>query len=316
MTEIIIPRDESHWLELRRQDVTSTESACLFGMSPYLTRFELWHAKRSGEARPFVTNDRVRWGNRLEAAIAQGIAADNGWEITPMKDYYRLPDERIGASFDFVITSLPEPALLEIKAVDYLAFRDGWQIEDEDEPAPPAHMEIQIAHQQLVSGIRRTYLGALVGGNRTVVIQRDADDDVQRAIRARIAEFWRTVDAGEAPPAVMPEDAAALIRLNSHAEPGKLLDASDDNELAAMIAEYRQAKRDEDNAKEHAEVMKAQILERIGDAEKVIVQGGSLSCGVVSDSLGTLVTTEMVGTYVGARKGYRRMQFFAKKSNK
>lgn len=313
-TEIVIPRDEAHWLDLRRADVTSTESACLFGMSPYLTRFELWHRKRSGESPAFTVNDRIRWGNRLESAIAQGIADDNGWEITPMKDYYRLPAERIGSSFDFLITSLPEPALLEIKAVDYLAFRDGWQIEDEDEPAPPAHIEIQVQHQQLVSGIRRTYIGALVGGNRTVVIQRDADDDVQRAIRARVREFWNSVDNGEEPPAVMPEDAASVIRLNQHAEPGKLLDASDDDELTWLVAEYRQAKRDADSANEHADVMKAQILARIGDAEKVIVQGGSLSCGVVADSAPTVITPDMVGKEYGGRKGYRRMQFFAKKS--
>lgn len=316
MTEVITPRDQAHWLELRRSDVTSTESACLFGASPYMTKFELWHRKRDPEswADSFTSNARMQWGNRLEAAIAQGIAADNGWEIAPMKDYMRLPKERIGASFDFLITSLPEPALLEIKNVDALAFRDGWQVAEEDDPAPPTHIEIQVQHQQLVSGIRRTYIGALVGGNRTVVIQRDSDDQVQRAIRSRIAEFWRSVENNECPPAVMPEDAAAVILMNQHAEPGKLLDATSDRTLEVFVGEYRAACRDEDVAKERKEIAKAGILAHIGDAEKVLVPGGSLSCGVVSDSPGTLVTTEMVGTYVGARKGYRRMQFFAKKS--
>lgn len=313
-TEIHDNLTESAWLELRRADVTSTESACLFGMSPYLTRFELWHRKRSGDVPEFKSNERMSWGNRLETAIAQGIAADRGWTITPMKSYYRLSGERIGASFDFLITSLPEPALLEIKNVDSLAFRDGWQVEDEDEPAPPAHIEVQVQHQQLVSGIRRTYIGALVGGNRTVVIQRDADDDVQRAIRTRIREFWRTVDAGEEPSPVMPEDAQAVIRLNSHAEPGKLIDATGDEALAALVAAYRDAARDESDAKERKEIAKAGILTRIGDAEKVLLPGGSLSCGVVADTPAKVVTAEMIGQELGGRAGYRRMQFFAKRS--
>lgn len=32
---------EEAWLAARKRDVTSTESAALFGMSPYLTAFEL-----------------------------------------------------------------------------------------------------------------------------------------------------------------------------------------------------------------------------------------------------------------------------------
>jgi predicted phage-related endonuclease len=67
---IITPDSQDHWLQLRTQDVTSTESAALFGMSPYVTQFELWHRKKSGEQPEFKTNERMRWGNRLEAAIA------------------------------------------------------------------------------------------------------------------------------------------------------------------------------------------------------------------------------------------------------
>jgi predicted phage-related endonuclease len=216
-----------------------------------------------------------------------------------------------------MITSLGEPAHLEIKAVDFLAFRDGWQLEDEDEPAPPAHIELQVQHQMLVSGFSQSFIGVLVGGNTTHVIHRQRDEDVIAAIRTRISEFWSDVDAGREPPAVMPEDAASVIRLNAHAEPGKLLDATADPELSAflavLVAEYRQAKRDADNANEHAEVMKARILERIGDAEKVLVQGGSLSCGVVADSPPTVITADMIGQTYGGRRGYRRMQFFAKK---
>ena len=127
----ITPKDEADWLAMRKQDVTSTESAALFGMSPYLTHFDLWHRKHSGNVPEFKTNERMKWGNRLESAIAHGIAEEQGWKVSPMKEYMRLPTSRIGSSFDFVITSLGEPVHLEIKNVDYLAFRDGW-IEHDD----------------------------------------------------------------------------------------------------------------------------------------------------------------------------------------
>ena len=236
-TEIIVPKDQADWLAMRKADVTSTESAALFGMSPYLTHYELWHAKKSGIAREFKTNERMQWGNRLEAAIAHGIAEEQGWTISPLKEYMRNPDARMGSSFDFVITSLGEPVHLEIKNVDYLAFRDGWIEHDDGSIEAPEHIEMQVQHQMAVSGFKRAFIGAFIAGNRGVVIERERDEAVIAAIQAKVADFWRTVDASEEPTPVMPGDAEAVIRLNQYAKPGKILDASGDANIAALVLE-------------------------------------------------------------------------------
>jgi putative phage-type endonuclease len=313
--EIITPRDQDHWLQLRTQDVTSTESAALFGMSPYVTHFDLWHRKRSGQVPEFRTNERMRWGNRLESAIAHGIADEKGWNIEPMKDYLRDPEARIGSSFDFVITNLDGgPTHLEIKNVDYLAFRDGWLEHDDGSIEAPEQIELQVQHQMAVSGFGRAFIGAFVGGNRFEIIERQRDEDVIRAIRAKVAEFWRTVEAGEEPDPVMPQDAAALIRLNAYAEPGKILDATGDAKIASLVDQYRSAKAMADEHEEDAKIAKALLLEAIGDAEKVLLPGFSISAGMVADSPGTLITAEHVGTYMGGRKGYRNLRVTAKKA--
>jgi putative phage-type endonuclease len=313
--EIITPDNEAHWLQMRTRDVTSTESAALFGMSPYVTHFDLWHRKKSGQVPEFKSNDRMRWGQRLEAAIAHGIAEERGWQIQPMKDYWRDPDLRIGSSFDFMITNLPDgPAHLEIKNVDFLAFRDGWLEHDDGTLEAPEHIEMQVQHQMTVSGFKRSFIGALIGGNRTAVIERQRDEDVVAAIRAAVGEFWRTIEAGEEPDPVMPADAAALIRLNQYADPGKILDASGDANIASLVAAYRQAADAEAAAKEDKEVAKAQLFAAIGDAEKVLLPGFSIAAGMVADNPGTLITADMVGTYTGARKGYRNLRITAKKA--
>lgn len=305
--ETIHHETQEAWLASRRQDVTSTESAALFGMSPYMTAFELWHAKRSGVSADFQMNDRVRWGNRLEAAIAQGIADEKGWQIAPMKQYMRLPDERIGSSFDFVILNHPsgKAAHLEIKNVDWLQYRDKW-LNDDEYPEAPEHIELQVQHQMMVSGFSLSYIGALVGGNESFVIERQRNDRVIAAMRSRIAEFWRTVDAGQEPLPVMPEDAAAVIRMNQYAEPDKILNAADDVEIESLIDRYVAAAAAAKIADEDKEVAKAEIFARAGDVEKIIWKGGSVSLSMVADSPGTSVTQEMVGTFVGGRKGYRQ----------
>lgn len=286
-TEIITPHDEQHWLSLRTQDITSTDAAALFGMSPYKTRFELWHEKKSGERAAFTENERMRWGNRLEAAIAETAAEQRGWSIRPFKEYLRLPDLRIGSSFDYRIAGSDVPfvdsgddAILEIKNVDWLRFKQDWTV-DGDWIEAADHIELQLQHQLLVSGLRRGYFAVLVGGNDLRIIERQADEQAHMAIRSEAAAFWQSIDENRPPEPVMPDDAAAVIRMHQFAEPGKLFDARGDAEIATLLREYRTAKAAAKDADESADVAKAALLQRIGDAEKVLADGFTISAGIV-----------------------------------
>lgn len=311
--EIITPRDEAHWLQMRKQDVTSTESAALFGMSPYVTHYDLWHRKRSGVVPEFVVTDRMKWGNRLESAIAHGIAEEQGWKIAPMKDYFRLVGERTGSSFDFVITSLGEPAHLEVKNVDYFAFREGWIEHDDGTIEAPEHIEMQVQHQMMVSGFKRAFIGAFIAGNRGVVIERERDEGVIASIKHKIAEFWASVDGGHEPSPVMPGDAEAVIRLNQYARPGKVLDATADSFIAGMVQQYKDASVREKHAAEDKEVAKAYLLEAIGDAEKVLLADWTISASLQAETPGTIITADMVGDSYGGRKGFRALRINPKR---
>jgi putative phage-type endonuclease len=303
------PLTEPEWLALRTNDITSTDCAALFGLSPYKTPFELWHEKRAGERAAFVENERMKWGKRLEHVVAQGIADDQGWVVRPMKEYVRLVDERIGSSFDFRVLAAapgdtPDDGLLEIKCVDWLQFRDGWTIDEGFLEAPP-HIELQVQHQLLVSGLRRAHIGVMIGGNDIRVIQRDADAGVHAGIRAKVAEFWRSIETGNAPDPVMPDDAEALIRMYQYAQPGKLFDARQRPDVAQLIVEYAAFKADARAADEQADVRKAQILLAIDDADKVLLDGYSVSAGMVAPT-----------TYTVDRKGYRNFRVTPKKPAK
>lgn len=326
MNRITIPyTTEADWLAHRVNDLTSTDIPALFGLSPYKTHFELWHEKKARERGAFVENERMKWGKRLEHTVAQGIADDQGWMIRPMKEYMRLPELRIGSSFDFRIVDGSnggavhaeldgtDDSILEIKCVDWLAFRDGWTI-DEGFIEAPTHIEIQVQHQLLVSGLRRAYIGVMVGGNDIRVIEREADDSVQRGILAAARAFWASIDANCPPDPVMPDDAEAVIRMHQFAEPGKLYDARNDATIASMLQQYHQLGQAEKQAEEDRKVIKAEILQKIGDAEKILIDGFSVSAGLVGPSAGTLVTPEMVGQTIGGRSGYRLFRVTAKKA--
>ena len=337
--EFILPTDKQHWHALRAQDLTSTDIAALFGLSPYATAIDVWHNKRDGVTASIADNERMKWGRRLERVVAEGIAEDQGWAARPLKEYGRLPIHRLGSSFDFRVMlgsvyANPKPishggvsecwvgacdskddAIFEIKTVDALAYRNGWTVKDDFIEAP-AHIELQLQHQLLVSGLRTGYIGALIGGNRVELLRREADDAVHAAILQRAGDFWRSIEAGTPPPVVTADDARAYIRRQDHAEPGKLLDWRGFDSLPAILDQYLQAKRAAKEAEDAADVLKAELLGHIGDAERVMFDGGTISCGYTAGSPSTTITADMVGTTIGARAGYRQFRVNSKRTAK
>lgn len=301
--------NEDQWLAERVKDVTSTDVSALFDLSPYKTAFELYHEKSSGQVTRIPDNERMKWGRRFEAPIALGVAEDEGWEIEKLNVYMRDPDARLGSSFDYLITSSSDgPGILEIKNVDGLQYKNKWT---EDEA--PEHIELQIQHQMLVSGYKWTALVAMVNGNSPKIIYRDFDEDIGKAIRAKAEAFWQMVNTGFAPPADYSRDADVIARIHAQANAGEIFDASGDNEIATLAFEYQQAGKTIDDLEAKRKTIKAQILTKVGPAEKVIGPWGSISCGMTKDTLPTVITAEMVGSSYGGRKGFRNFKFNMKK---
>lgn len=309
--ESIVPADEQSWLDMRAKDITSTEAAVLFGCSPYLTLYELWHRKKEQKVVTLAANERMKWGNRLQDAIAAGVAEDEKWTIRKMKEYIRLPDLRMGSSFDFYrFPGKPGEAsmdfldgeLLEIKNVDSLAFRDGW-METDDSLEAPLHIEFQVQHQLAVSGLKACTLAALVGGNRKVLIRRERDEKAIDAIKREVAAFWKSIEEGIAPKPDFSKDAEFIVKQYGFADPGKVLHAEDNAELKRLAQEYTALGRAAKDADERKKAVKAQLLPLLGDAEKAYGDGFTISAGLIGPK-----------TVSYTADGYRDFRVFWKKT--
>lgn len=313
MTEVIQITSEAQWLAERMKDITSTEVSALFGLSPYMSEFELYHQKKEGNVVKFEANERMKWGNRLEAAIAQGAAEDNGWQIAPLKVYMRDTDARIGSSFDFeILSSANGKGLLEIKNVDWLQYKRNWLDDGAGNIEAPEHIELQVQHEMEVAGYEWAAIVALVGGNEQKVIYRNRDHSIGADIRAKAGEFWSRIAANNAPNPDYSADAEFIIKkLRGDATAG--LVAESDAELDMLIERYAYLGLSIKEQTEIRDATKAEILMRIGDASKVISSLGSISCGVTKDSPGQVITADMVGQVIGARKGFRNFRFTPKK---
>ncbi len=278
MRKIIEYKDQNEWHQLRASVLTSTDIAALFELSPYLTVSELWHRKKDNVIPEFQSSERMNWGSRLEQAIAEGVALDKGWEIQPKKHFILDDELKIGSSFDYEIVK-PEQALLEIKNVDLMQFQK-WSGQDETLEAP-AHIEMQLQYQMLVSGVAEGYIAALIGGNQIQLIKREIDEDIANAIKQKVFEFWESIKKNEAPRFDFKRDADFIATLYKNVRTGSEIKSVSGDRISQLAAAYKTFGDQEKAAKECKESAKAELLTLIGDAEKVKGDEFSISAGIV-----------------------------------
>lgn len=319
------PKTEKEWLELRHKYVSSTESSALFGLSPYSTACELAVSKKEPLPTGIDQTERMTWGLRLQEAIAKGISEDYGVKVRRVRGYATRDDVRMGASFDYEIVGLKEsngtpnpvdfdpmlrdmysdlgPGILEIKNVDKYIFNKEWKEEDGQLEAP-AHIEIQLQHQLHCIERKWGVMGVLVGGNDTQLVLRERDTEVGRGIDNKIRDFWALLEKGGMPPVRLPEDVEIIRRLYMASTPGKVVDAQGDEEIEALCKSYREAMECREAHENARKSIGAKLLLRIGDAEKVLVNGYGITANTVSETI--------IPSY--KRAGYRNLTVREKKA--
>lgn len=298
--EILAYTSEAEWLAARKRDVTSTEAAALFNEGAYVrTFYELYNLK-AGIVQPdeFKDNDRTKWGNRLESAIAYGMADDLGLLIEPFKVYVRIPDVRMGSSFDFKVVGLADgfdgdeayrdlfrqhgPGVMECKNIDSLQFRSNW-IDDGETIEATAQIEFQVAHQLEVADLNWAVIAPLVGGNTPKPVHRIRDRAIGQAIRNKAAELWQRVNALAPPAPDFTKDGktiAAVYREND----GSSVDMSGNERLAQLCRTYKKASADAKAANEVKDAAKAELLTIIQAAKSVAYADGKISAGTNKES--------------------------------
>ncbi len=304
--EIIEITSEDQWLALRKKDITSTKMAALLDLSPYSTPFEVYHAHKSNVQVPFDPSERMEKGKRMEAYIAQEIAIEKGWKVRPLNVYVRIPELKMGASFDF---EYEKPngvkGIMEIKGVDYFQFKEKWEAPEEDGEAT-AYVEIQLQHQlECFDKYEEAVIVAATSIYDFHVYERKRDMDFGNDLRQVVRKFWKDVEAGNAPSPDFYRDSDVINELYKD-----ILEADADftqNEhLNVLLGKYKRLSAEETTAEAERKAVKAEIHMLLENSGKAFTQDFKVTATRTKDSLGTLVTEDMVGKYIGGRSGYRQ----------
>lgn len=178
------------WHAARANGIGGSEIAAVLGLSPYESRFSLWHRKK-GLIGPVEESEEMYWGKEHEPAICRRFAREHpDLDVTPAPTYCHPDRPWQIANPD----RLAGPDLFEAKTA-----RDdtGWGKEGTAEV--PVHYRAQCLQYLDVTGRSRCWLGVLIAGSeyREYVVEYDAAE-VQLMRDAGI-EFMRTLAADERP---------------------------------------------------------------------------------------------------------------------
>jgi predicted phage-related endonuclease len=283
----------------RASVVGGSEVAALFGASPYLTEFELFHRKAGNIATPeFGGNERIEAGIRLEPVIIDW--ACDKWGYTKRETPRRVANGKgLGGHPDQLVTCPDRgPGLLEVKTADWLVAKK-WGEE------PPLHYQLQAMAYMGLTGSPWADLVILVGGNELRRFQMEFRPRLYAEIEARVVAFWQAIAAGDAPRPDFTRDGATLIEVLG--EPtDEVVDLRDDNYAEELAIQFLAFKAAEKTAAQQAEACKNELLMKIGSAGRAMLPGHKVGCNQTKGSPGTLITEDMIGTTIGARKGWRR----------
>lgn len=264
------------WLELRKQDVTASVVAALFGLHPHQTALGLF-AEKTGVEMPEVDSKVLRRGRLLETAVSLAVMEDRpGWHITKAHEYLRDTAIRLGATPDFYFTDdRGRRGVLQAKTVAPNAFKAAWTAE-----TPPTWISLQCATEMLLADAEIGAIAALVvdGWNFDLhIYDVPRNHGAERRIREAVVKFWDNVAAERPPKVDYARDDRLMQIIYPRQTPGKEIDLRGDNRIIEAL-ETRETLMAQMKAMDAAKgEIETELREKIGDAETALVRGWRLS---------------------------------------
>jgi putative phage-type endonuclease len=255
-----MPREE--WLSLRRKGIGGSDISAICGVNPWRSKMAVFLEKI--EAIPGVEeNEAIYWGTVLEDVVAQEFKKRNQVGVQRVNSLLQHPEYPMFlANIDRIIPK--EKAILEIKTTNSFNSKE-W-----DEDRMPDHVMMQIQWYLGVTGFKKGYLAALVGGQRYVQASVKFDSELWAIMAQEAVAFWELVEARTPPPMDGSNSSSEVLNmLYPTAESGKVIELPES--AVPWIQQYEAAISNEKIAKaeksQSANILKAML----GDAETGII---------------------------------------------
>ena len=267
------------WLQSRRLGIGGSDVAAILGLSKYSSPYQLWLDKTGRSELEDSTSEPSYCCNMLEDIVAKEYANRNGVKLQrfnstiahPKHDWMRANIDRaiinpeIAGNVRIKDGKLTTDRILECKTANqYLAKLWG----DEQSEQVPDYYLTQVQWYMGITGASMCGLGVLIGGQKFRSYQVAFDPELFEMLTDECSKFWHEHVQADVPPAPTTFD-DVLHRWSTH-NPNQALQA--DDELANLVAEYKDLNATIKEASGELDTLKLQICTRMEDAEMIIAE--------------------------------------------
>lgn len=273
-------QNEKEWLEARKEDVTSTDVAALFGLNPRKSRYQLWAEKSGLVENDFQENTYTRWGRRLQIPVGMGICEDEGWMGYDMTGVYiRHPSLNLGSSYDVHAECRDRGKInLEVKVAESFSEEMGWT-----KTVAPLAYEFQMQTQLHAAASNGEpfdvgCIGTLGRRQATRLYFREYDAGLGAIIDEEVDKFWKSVADADPPTPDFSLDGPLLDRLARPARMGESCNMSLNNRAVELInswdaleIEAKPARKTLQEIEQKKNSIKSEIQSMMGVAETAII---------------------------------------------
>lgn len=194
------------WLEARRSVIGGSDVPIILGSNKFGSRFALWAAKVGIVTKE--ANEAMRWGSALEKAILAEWGREMGLTTQHFDNVHVQHPARPRWMYSLDGLTYHDggdtDALVEVKNVG------AWSAGDWEEGCPPYYLD-QVQMGLACTGLSRSYVVALLGGNKCVYAIVPADPNWEEKNAPAIDDFLRRIDEEDEPePDGTDDDEAAV----------------------------------------------------------------------------------------------------------
>lgn len=268
--------NRAEWLEARRKGIGGSDAAAILGLSRFRSARDVYHDK-IGDRPERPATPAMLWGLALEDAIALAYSTETGRRVRklPMRRAKHVREFPMIGSIDRLSLAPGDPRLVELKTARSdrgFAPKEGWR-DFRPEDRVPADYYVQVQHYLEVLETPVADVAALFGGSDFRIYEIPRDEAFGADLRSEEASFWRDNVLARVEPAPTALDLEGIrARFPKTGDEEKIatseiaLLVDETLELADRIADLE---RERDNRR-------AKIVEFLGDAKRLLVEGASV----------------------------------------
>lgn len=282
--------DRQSWLQWRKQDVTASVGAALFGddVHPYMTPYQLFALKAGLIEEDPQETPAMKRGRLLEPVGLQLMREERpDWKIWDAGEYLRDTEFRVGASPDWYAECFDRVGrgIVQFKSVGRFAFDKGWIVDHQ--LRLPLWIAVQASIEAALTGAAWAVVAAMVLGDggldlHVIDVPLRSNEKLMEHMRAAATDFWKRVAEKRPYPPNYGRDAALVADLYMSGRDESAIKAFTDQELKDVLpivakrAEYKAIESSGNAAEKDRKKLDAELIHLLGNSAAGRLPNGTI----------------------------------------